>query len=64
MDTSNVIYKLGFCYIAGHTPFRFGFITNGGESTVSDNDPTDNEQEEAPGGIVGFKLNFAQQTCA
>ena len=49
---------------SGHTPFRIGFITNGGESTTNTNDPTTNEQEGAPGGIIGFKLNYVQQMCA
>ena len=59
---------------SGHTPFRIGFITNGGEMTENPTvlpgtttpvvDPTNNELDIAPGGIIGFKLNYVQQMCA
>ena len=43
-------------------PFMLGFKTDADENTIATDEKT-NEQANAPGGIVGFSLNFAQQSC-
>jgi hypothetical protein len=60
--------------ITGHSvctsviPFQIGFVSNANEATGRlplpvVNDPTTNEQDLAPGGIVGFSLNYVEQPC-
>ncbi len=52
--------------LAGQTlPFRVVFHTDGDElveSTTPDG-PDEIEQEEGPGGIVGFSIDYVQQRC-
>ena len=52
-------------YLGQSIPFRFTFKTNENENTVgaNANDADDNEQNGTPGGIVGFSLNYEQQSC-
>ena len=52
--------------LAQRRPFQVVFHTDGNEveSTAAANDGyNDNELEGAPGGIIGFYLNFVQQNC-
>ena len=49
-------------------PFRLFFVIHDNEGDGIDGNTEDtmaskNEQSEAPGGIVGFSLNYAQQAC-
>ena len=47
----------------GVRPFRINFHTDGTEADGT-TDATDNESMVAPGGIIGFSLNFAQAKCS
>ena len=51
--------------LAVSRPFRIQFKTDANElpTTAAGTDATDAEQMVAPGGIVGFNLNFVQQSC-
>ena len=44
-------------------PFRIEFKTDANEVTADLNDPNTDEERDAPGGIIGFNLNFLQQAC-
>jgi hypothetical protein len=44
-------------------PFQLQFVTDGTEATTAAQDATTNEQFLAPGGIVGFSLNWVQGGC-
>ena len=55
--------------IASRRPFTITFITDNDEreetttGTAASQTALNNEQELAPGGIVGFSLDFRQATC-
>ena len=44
-------------------PFRVGVNFNNNEADTGTDAATTGELNEAPGGIVGFKLNYWQGTC-
>jgi hypothetical protein len=45
-------------------PFRLTFVTDGDEFADGvGSTADDNEQSEAPGGIVGFALTYTQHEC-
>ena len=49
------------------TPFTLAFVTDGDEVTTDagiDAMGTTNELEWAPGGIIGFSLDYSQVECA
>ena len=53
-------------YLSGQSvPFRVQFKTNADENASSNNadKAKANEQNGAPGGIVGFMLSYAQIAC-
>ncbi len=45
------------------TPFRLGVHFDGDEQAASAGDADDQEQAMAPGGIVGFSLEYEQIGC-
>ncbi|TRY61845.1 hypothetical protein TCAL_01495, partial [Tigriopus californicus] len=51
-------------FSASQKPFRISFKTDADEKTLAaTNDAELNEQSVAPGGIIGFNLNWALQDC-
>ena len=48
---------------AGRRPFRLAFKTDGDEQTYSNMAAIKDETASAPGGIIGFSLDYWQVPC-
>ena len=51
-----------FCHAGQAVPFEISFISDDNEQASGDA-AINNEAEIAPGGIVGFSLDYTQQSC-
>ena len=59
------LFQILFFVAASSTPFRVGVVFDNTEMTADQVAAMAdmNEQSEAPGGIVGFMLNYWQRAC-
>ena len=50
-------------FAAGQRPFKITFITDANEVQLDVADAKLDEEAVFPGGIIGFSLDYAQQSC-
>ena len=60
---NNTTKYFNFLPPAVERPFRIEFKTDANEVTADLAAPNTDEEKDAPGGIIGFNLNFLQQAC-